>query len=263
MKIDKVIFSIDDNPHYKGFWSSISNHFNNRLGIKPKLFIIGNQVDTSGYDTTNGEIEVVPKIEGIPSIIQALWAKFYYVKTEPETTWLVGDLDLYPLQRYHFIDKIKDVSEEAYVHLNPYGYGKDWRNGYNGLPGYFHCAKGKTFIDELKLERSFEEIVKEIYISNTWGIKFYNIQENNENRMASPDHGWFCCEEMYTGYLLKESKKLVEIDPEGGYLRIDRSHMVYNTNDISRGVYIDFHSPRPYEMHSEEIEKIVSLFPNG
>lgn len=261
MKIDKVIFSIDDNPHYKGFWSSISRHFNQRIGIRPKLFIIGKDVDISSYDVTNGEIELVPPVEGIPSIIQALWAKFYYVKTEPETTWLIGDLDLYPLQKNHFVDRIKDISDDSYVHLNPYGYGKNWREGYNGLPGYFHVAKGRVFTEELGLERSFEEIVKGIYNSNKWGIKFYNIQENNENRMASPDHGWFCCEEMYTGYLLKNSKKLVEVDPEGGYKRIDRSDMRYNIEDIGKSMYIDFHSPRPYESHSEEIEKIVSSFP--
>lgn len=261
MKIEKVIFSIDDNPHYKGFWSSISRHFLKNLGIKSKLFIVGNSVDLSGYDTSNGEIEVVPKIEGIPGIIQALWAKFYYTKTEPETTWLIGDLDLYPLQRNHFIEKISSVSDESYVHLNPYGYGKDWRNGFNGLPGYFHVAKGKVFTEELGLDRDFEEIVREIYSSNKWGIKFYSIPENEENRMASPDHGWFCCEEMYTGYLLKDSKKLVEIPPDGEYHRIDRSTMRYQTEEISSGKFIDFHSPRPYESYQEIIEKILSFFP--
>lgn len=261
MKIEKVIFSIDDNPHYKGFWSSISRHFNQRLGIRPKLFIIGKDVDISSYDISNGEIELLSPVEGIPSIIQALWSKFYYVKTEPETTWIIGDLDLYPLQKNHFVDRIRNISDEFYVHLNPYGYGKNWREGYNGLPGYFHVAKGSVFTEELRLNRPFEEIVKEIYNSNKWGIKFYNIQENDENRKASSDYGWFCCEEMYTGYLLKNSKKLLELEPEGGYKRIDRSDMRYNIEDIKKSIYIDFHSPRPYGDHSEEIEKIVSSFP--
>jgi len=40
--------------------------------------------------------------------------------------------------------------------------------------------------------------------------------------------------------------------------RIDRSNMTYDLNLIGNGHYIDFHSPRPYEDHKDEIEKIIS-----
>jgi len=39
MKIEKVIFTIDDNPHYKGFWKSISRHFKKNMGIESKLLL--------------------------------------------------------------------------------------------------------------------------------------------------------------------------------------------------------------------------------
>lgn len=141
MKIDKVLFTIDDNPHYKGFWSSISNHYKNRMGINPVLFIIGDKVDIKSYDSSNGEIIVIPKIKDIPTIIQALIGKFYFTNTEPETTWLIGDLDLYPLQQKHFKNTISEIDENLYVHLNPHAYGKDWRNKINGMAGYFHVVK--------------------------------------------------------------------------------------------------------------------------
>lgn len=257
MKIQKVIFTIDDNPHYKGFWSSISKHYKQRFNIMPKLFIIGNNVDVSSYDSSNGEIEVVPAVDNIPTIIQALIGKFYFTKTEPDTIWKVGDLDLYPLQKSHFEDSISNISDDAYVHLNPYAYGSNWRDGINGLAGYFHVAKGKVFEEELKFQnKSFEDVCKEIYNSNRWGIRFYNIQSNVENHKASNDWGWFCCEEMYTGYLLNNSSKLIEVPPVS-YNRVDRSNMVYDIQKIKEGFYIDFHSPRPYEQHSDIIEKII------
>jgi hypothetical protein len=260
MEIQKVIFSIDDNPHYKAFWNSISKHFKTKLNIVPKLFIIGDNVDVDYYKNEYGEIEVVRPIKDIPLIIQALWGKFYFTNTEPDTTWLIGDLDLYPMQRYHFKDKISSISDDSYVHLNPYAYGVNWREGISGLAGYFHVAKGKVFIEELQLNRSFEETVNTIFNSNKYGIKFYNVTPNTENTMASKDWGWFCCEEMYTGNLLKNSKVLVELPPDNSYNRINRTDMVYSKELAEKGYYIDFHAPRPYEKHSDTIEQILDLF---
>ena len=262
MKIEKVIFTIDDNPHYKGFWSSISRHYNLRTGIKPKLFIIGDNVNPLTYDNTNGEIEVIQRIEGIPTIIQALIGKFYFTNTEPDTTWIIGDLDLYPLQQYHFTEHIKDIEEDKYVHLNPYAYGVNWRSKIEGLAGYFHVAKGKIFEEELKFtNKTFEDVCNEIYNSDRWGIKFHNMSVSQVSIDASPEWGWFCCEEMYTGELLRESKKLVELPPVESYTRLDRSHMVYDLKSIKKGYYIDFHSPRPYESNSSIIEEIISNIP--
>lgn len=263
MKIDKVIFTIDDNPHYKGFWSSISNHFKNRMGITPVLFIIGKNIDVSTYDNSNGEIKTVEKIETIPTIIQALIGKFYFTITEPETTWLIGDLDLYPLQQNHFKEKISNIDENSYVHLFPHAYGKNWRNRFEGLAGYFHVAKGKIFESELFFKnKSFENVCLEIFNSKKWGIKFHGISANRENMDASNDFGWFCCEEMYTGDILKKSKNLIEVSPDNlSCHRIDRSNMQYSEEKLKSGCYIDFHAPRPYEKHSQVIESIVSKIP--
>lgn len=267
MKIEKVIFTIDDNPHYKGFWSSISKHFKQRLNFEPSLFIIGDKekTDVSSYDDSNGEIRLIEKIQNIPTIIQALIGKFYFTTTEPETTWLIGDLDLYPLQHFHFKNRIQEIGEDKYVHLFPDAYGKNWRNSIHGLAGYFHVAKGKVFESELKFKnKTFEDVCLEIFHSNKWGIKFHNIVSNTENKNASNDHGWFCCEEMYTGWLLSQSSKLVELSPINGfYHRIDRSNLSYDENLLNNGHYIDFHSPRPYEQHQTLIENIVSKIPMG
>jgi hypothetical protein len=260
MKIEKVIFTIDDNPHYKGFWSSISKHFKERMDMTPKLFVIGSNKTVMDYDTRYGEVEFIEKLPDFPTIIQALIGKFYLTKTEPETTWMIGDLDLYPLQKYHFIDNIKEIDDDSYVHLNPHCYGKDWRNSVNGLAGYFHVAKGKIFESELNFgNKTFSEVCREISSSNKWGIKFHNFHARDESKQASSDYGWFCCEEMYTGDLLKASSNLIEIPPKNTeYPRIDRSNMIYDENLIGQGFYIDFHAPRPYEQYADKIESIAS-----
>ena len=265
MKIDKVIFTIDDNPHYKGFWSSISKHFKQKLGIPSVLFVIGDEskIDLKSYDNSNGDVRVINKLENVPTIIQALIGKFYFTNSEPETTWLIGDLDLYPLQQFHFKNRLQDIDDNSYVHLYPFAYGKNWREGVQGLAGYFHVAKGKVFEQELKfVNKTFEQVCFEIINSNKYGIKFHNIHANAQNKEASNDFGWFCCEEMYTGDLLKNSNKLVELMPiNGDYPRIDRSNLIYDEEILKRGGYIDFHAPRPYENHSQLIEDIINKIP--
>ena len=66
---------------------------------------------------------------------------------------------------------------------------------------------------------------------------------------------------MYTGFLLRDCDKLIEIPPQGGYKRVDRSDMRYDLNKVKNGDYIDFHSPRPYENYVDVIESIVSSVP--
>jgi hypothetical protein len=267
MKIDKVIFTIDDNPHYKGFWSSVSKHYKQRIGINPTLIIIGDKskIDIESYDISNGEVIIMQQIENIPTIIQALIGKFYFTKLDIESTWLIGDLDLYPLQQFHFKSRIQNINENSYVHLNPYAYGFNWRLSVKGLAGYFHVAKGKIFEQELKfVNKTFEDVCLEIYNSNKYGIKFHGMFGNNENKKASADWEWFCCEEMYTGELLKTSNNLIELPPIGGtYPRIDRSNMIYDIKLLENGGYIDFHAPRPYEEYSDIIESIISKIPQS
>jgi hypothetical protein len=261
MVIDKVIFTIDDNPHYMGFWKSISKHYVSKLKIKPKLFVIGDSnTDITLYQNDWSEVEFVQKLENVPTIIQALIGKFYFTIGEPDSVWLIGDLDLYPLQSYHFIERIRDIGSDKYLHLNPHAYGINWRDSINGLAGYYHVAKGKTFSEELKFEnKSFLDVCNEILFSNKYGIKFHNNNASNESKQASKDWGWFCCEEMYTGFILRQSDKLLEMPPNGGiHSRIDRSDMKYDLDLLKNGYYIDFHSPRPYEAHSDTIEYIIS-----
>lgn len=257
MKIEKVIFTVDQNPHYEPFWASISKHYFTKLNITPKLFVIGENFNPTKYDTTYGEIQFINKIPNIPTIIQALIGKFYFTTTEPETIWKVGDLDLYPLQKHHFINSIEGFDDEAYIHLNPHAYGKNWRNKFEGLAGYYHVAKGKNFESELKfINKSFENVCNEIYYSNNYGIKFHNLEPTAESKLASNDCGWFCCEEMYTGHLLRQSNKLVELPPEK-YNRLDRSRFDYNLIDVENNFYIDMHAPRPYELYQHKIEEIL------
>jgi hypothetical protein len=267
MKIDKVIFTCDDNPAYAGFWASISKHFECKLGMKSHLFLIGDDPSKKGmYSIDHGEVTFVPRLEGIPSIIQALWGKFYFTKTEPETVWMIGDLDLYPLQNQWFTKNIEDYSDDSYLHLHGTGNGKEWWKDPRGLAGFYHVAKGKVFEEYLELRPKFEDDCRYIHESGKYGLDPSNPAHKWAHE-ASPHWRYFCCEEQYTGEVLAKKKDKITCIPwpteDFNSMRICRSTgMVHNPFLLEKGWYIDFHAPRPYEKYKDQIESIISKVPD-
>jgi hypothetical protein len=268
MKIDKVIFTCDDNPAYSGFWKSISTHFYKKLGIKSHLFLIADDESVKDNFFQNDEfceITFVKKLTTVPSIVQALWGKFYFTKTEPETIWMIGDLDLYPLQKNWFVNNIEKYDDNSYLHLHGSGNGNEWWNEKAGLAGFYHVAKGKIFSEMLEFDESFEKDCQKI-IHGGYGLDPSNPAHIWAHQ-ASPDWRYFCCEEQYTGQLLKSKKdKVISINwPTSNFdtMRICRSNgLVYNINLLESGFYIDLHSPRPFEKYEKEINQIISKVPD-
>ena len=261
MKIQKVIFTCDDNPAYSGFWKSISKHFLDKLGIRSHLFLIGDDENKiKEYKEQYNDVTFIKKLPNIPGIIQALWGKFYFTKTEPETVWMVGDLDLYPLQKDWFVANIEKYEENSYLHLNAFGYSKEWWNNKQGLPGYYHVAKGKTFEKYLKFRSTFEEDCKYIYESGKYGLK--DEDAHSFAKAASKDWKYFCSEEQYSADLLKDKKnEIIGID-WGVHINLRRicrsTGMQYNPQLLNTGYYIDLHAPRPYVQYKDQIEDIIT-----
>jgi hypothetical protein len=165
MKIDKVIFVSDSNINYLSFWNSISRYYSTVLGLPCKLFFIGSKNEsTSEYLSEEyGEVQIVPPIPDIPIIIQALWAKFWFTQTEPDTNWLIGDIDLYIFDKEYLINAAAKIPDDVYGHVHVLGTPGDWY-----FPGYHHVASGRKFKEYLELTDSFEDECRMIYTSKKY-----------------------------------------------------------------------------------------------
>ena len=146
MKVDKVIWS--SSAEYSDFWNINSLIHNKFLGLDCVLLLYGKKKEL-GLSEEFGKIIELDFEEGAPHIPQLVFNKWHYTKNEPETTWLVGDIDQIPLQKNHFINIVKDVPEDSYAHLAedacrnagaPY-----WKETKGPIVGHYHIAKGKTF----------------------------------------------------------------------------------------------------------------------
>ena len=197
MKIDKVIFSSSE--EYSCWWNIQSKIWKTFLNIDPVLLLYGSK-DRHNLSEEYGEI-IECQYEEPPTnftstssaclnMRQLIFNKWHYTQNEPETTWLVGDIDLLPLQKNHFIQNLAEVPDDHYVHLCSNRLA-------NRLTGHYHVAKGKTFSSILELQRSLlEHSITQILEAQ----EFKKIELENRNKCAQ----YWTYEEPYTTNLIKK-----------------------------------------------------------
>lgn len=256
MKIQKVLFSASD--EYVDFWEPISKIFYEKLGIESVLVYFGNNYTPS---EKYGKVIYFTPLN-YPMRIQLLWARIWFSKLEPNTTWLLGDIDLFPLQRNRFIDLIEDIPSTYHVHLghnkisNPsYLWTKCGpKDGGADLVSHYHVARGDVFDKNFDLHDTFEAACKFIY-ENKYGLGFFSEFHNNDEWRYH-----CCCEQLTTEKIRSKltSLKFMGFEFEN-WQCISRPTLIYNETLLKRGGYVDFHSLRPYQENKEAIHKILDL----
>tara|TARA_R110000824_G_scaffold329468_6_gene516241 strand:+ start:1410 stop:2282 length:873 start_codon:yes stop_codon:yes gene_type:complete len=274
MKIDKVIMSCNDNPYYSEFWPLVSKVWKERIGIDPVLVYIG---DASNISTEYGEVVEVEKLEDVPIHTQAQWARFWYTQFEPETMWLLSDIDMMPLSKQFFTDSVNDIPREIepMVHFNtnlkyfddskvwdidkelnvPESYGKC-------LPTCYSAGSGKLRKEILNLVPSFKESIENL----KWKENDYDHEIDGD----AVSH-WYAEEAYQEKKLLewidKNPDRFFAISRPGGWCgnRLDRGHnhipsldhilAIINFNEL----VVEFHMPRPWEKYGKNIEDIVHV----
>ena len=265
MKIQKVIFSSSE--EYSDFWEPISKIFNENLGIEPVLIYFGENKLSEKYGKVHYQ-----KYLPYPKIIQLLFARIWFTKLEPNTTWLLGDIDLFPLQKHRFIDMIQDIPDDFHIHLmenrisNPPDLWKikGPKDGGADLCAHNHVAKGYVFDKNFELHDSFEEACKFLY-ENKYGLGFFSKGWDTESKR------YYCCCEQYTTEKLRSklsnikfhgfySDHMQHISRLGNALN-DRGDALnyYDENLLRNQWFIDFHSIRPYTKYKDKIDSILNI----
>ena len=194
MKIQKVIFSSSD--EYLEFWEPISKFFYEKFGFESTLIYIGDKQHPS--EKYGRVVRVKPL--NYPLLIQVLWSRFWFTKLEPNTTWMVGDIDLYPLQKTRFVDDLINVPENYHVHLHsnrtssPYQLWqlKGTMDGGADLSSHYHVGKGYILEQHLDLHETFEDACKFIFEIKKYGLGFYNNSYQGDKLYHC------CCEQLST-----------------------------------------------------------------
>ena len=289
MKIDKIIFASSE--EYSPFWNIQSRIWSTVFGIQPVLLLWGKVKNTDVSDTYGEVIEKNYSTNSLKSL-QMTWSKFVHVATEPNVTWMTGDIDMFPLQTNYFVDNIKTIPDDFYSHLGyslmaPYEEQDRWikkgglctdRGGCD-LVAYYHVAKGKTFDLVYDLGNgSLDDQVNRIMNTKKYGWARANklsheevCQKIGHVPLPKEELPYWCSDENYTSDLLFDAKEKGKVNFEGRTYelywfatRIDRPHWDRNLHSyrcdyskLSRKEYIDFHAYPPPIVSFKEQEKSI------
>jgi hypothetical protein len=287
MKIDKVLFSCSEPEEYSSFWNKQSEIFSH-MGIEPVCLLFGERAKTDMTEKFGRVIEM-ETLPDLPWSVQLTWSKFDYPTREPETTWLIGDIDLVPLQRAHFTSKIAELPDNAFVHLNAGGISRP-RLGFDhgfavhgpqrvamdagkpggaDLPGHYHVAKGKHF-GIFTQGRPFRDQVDYIVSSKRYGLGPMGA-EPPANAESNPYWYFWCGEENYTSELIWNAVKSglrffpgyynnghnIERIQRDFWDEAEKSYR-WDRRRVEAGRVVDIHCCRPYRRQQEDLEQIIA-----
>ena len=259
MIVNKVLFSLNDNLLYEGFWDINKFIYKNFFNIEPYLLYnttFNNYKKSNLYYDKNVlfiESKTISKNKDwfIP------WSLFYGASLFPEDTIMTSGIDQIPLSNI-FFNKIKDFNEDSYLisFSDAYHNQKSLLNNLFTYPSSHHVSKGKYFKEIFDIKENWNEEINKIKLVKTFLKKEYPIYDNN----------FWGLDEAYSSYMINNSNrnniiKLKNFFHDTWYpRRIDRGRKEnINVNLLKNGYYTEYHCPRPYSKHKDEIKKILNL----
>lgn len=270
MKIDKVIFAVDDNPLYQGFWEIQSKICKELFGITPVLFKITDN-ESDFYDDGNGLVKNIDK-ESCPGIITSFLSqviRMYGTKYFPDEVCITGDIDMIMINKNYFIDNVSNFSNDDLVLFDAGAYDPN-REECNDeslfagerYPICYAAAKGSTFNKILDTDRPFPQYAHELGLLRLgWGTDeiYFGRQVNkfeheiNVHKIYRPrKNGWIVEDRIdrHNFPIDFTNEKEKECNKKYGNYREDL---------LMNGYYIDAHCPRPYDDCKREIDELVEL----
>jgi hypothetical protein len=200
---------------------------------------------------------------------------------------MIGDMDLYPLQKELFTNVIENLNDDVYTHLASNVVTNQRYENFGGyLPAYFHVAKGKIFEKALSLnEGTFKEQISNIINDGRFTYKnevsletaknMFGSNSGNKVLIDENEYQYWLTDERYTSFKIYDSHKngLIKFQTAIEYqivpfnskqqTRIDRkdfynnSYNNYNNSMLLNNKLIDIHCHRPFDEQKESLYNIL------
>jgi hypothetical protein len=254
MKVDNVIVSSTCDSYYLDFWPIVSRIWKVKFNYNPVLFLVHSDKSVK-VSEEYGKVIYFEPIRDIPLHIQAQCSRYWLPVTDLNATWMTSDIDMLPISKQYFIDNLRHIPDDKFVNMNARGVGI--------FPCCYNVAKGSTFKEILDLPDSYEEYLKQ---TRWWEFK--------KDHTHSPQNSGFelyhwGIDEYYPNRKMEQypyKERFVLTGRNGSPardtcpLRVDRQRYdVWDENGVRTERYLDAHSLRPYHIHKEKIDRLVSL----
>lgn len=254
MKIDYIIYSVDDNPLYAGFWKFISKWTKERMGVTPVLFHITDE-DSDFYEDDYGLVKKFKSLSSFTTSLQCRMVRMWGTRFFQNDFCMMGDIDMMMVDKSYFNLNLHEYPEDSLVIYTSDAYDKNRPECINEYaqdryPICYNLAKGSVFEKILNTERDFEDYLHE-----------------------ASSHGFLTdhIDELYYG----KRVNLNAFNPEINIVYLKRGYKSFFVcpNRFERPVYlselqqqqiknkeiIDIHLARPYEQYETQIEIIKEI----
>lgn len=296
MKIDKVIFSCSE--MFSPWWNIQSKVWKTKFDVEPVCLLYGSK-QKCGLSEKYGEVVEMQFDKDLPDIIQIQFSKFNHPKTEPDKTWIIGDIDQIPLQTEYFLQDLPGIPDDAYAHLNytlcaqmhrgvrpdgmpglpPESFVKLGPANSYVLPGHYHVAKGHLYERLFFHEKSLKQVIQGVIDEQRHGM----IREDARATLNKDIHGmYWVAEEGYTSeqiwFGLKAKKfsgfhgkeyhrfegKIDRVgnlrDANGRWIpQWNGTNYVFDENKLRNKWYKDLHCHRPYHEQERPMMRILEI----
>ena len=207
MKIDLVLTACNNNNSYLNMYPIVYKIWKTRFNLDCYLILIDNKIPDFLLPYEN-YIILYPPIEGISSIYIAQTIRILYPALFDNKNILISDMDIIPISKYHFIDSIKDISDDIFVsYTNRYLKQKMIAICYNAANS--NIWKKVFSINNIN---DITELLKKWYDNDYEGIK------NTK--------GWFLDQQKLFEYVIKyktNGNNIIFLEDKNiGYNRLDK-----------------------------------------
>lgn len=250
MKIDRIIFSLNDNKIYSDFWNINSRIYNEFYNIKPTLVFYGSnkRIKELNLSEKYGDIINIDNFGMLclnPSMDCFVpWTMFYATKYFKDDICMTSGIDQIPLSGL-FFDFISEFDDQKYIIPFSDAY-QEWF-----YPSSHHVARGVIFDRIFNFSDNFEDEI--------------NKMMTYSNDTSLPSDLWGLDERYSSGELIKSKDSDILAVKDFFYKRysprkLDRSTIQqygYDKERLKRGYYSEFHSLRPFDQYKNIIQQIV------
>ena len=270
MKIDKVIFGVDDNPLYADFWPIQANLVKTILKADPVLFHITNE-DRDFYFDGHGTVKKINKDNCFDLItsFQSQVVRMYSTKYFQNEVCMTADIDMLMINENYFLKQIENFDEESLVIMDSKAYDLERiecqnhnESCENRYPICYIIGKGKNFNKVLNTDRSFEEYTDELRkLRLGWGTDelYFGDKVDNTN------HGVNVVKLVRNYTTPWKAEKRIDrhnfpvILKHEGEIEAQKRDEIYSLDKLKSGFYIDAHCPRPYIEYKNKIDELVEI----
>lgn len=245
MIIDLCLVACDLNEDYLDFFPLIFKSWFNIVGLDVKMVLISDFIPENLSEYKDHIILFKP-IDNIPTPFQAQCIRVLYPCMFNDKNIIISDMDLIPLNKTYYIDNIKNYDNDTFV---------VYRNVLEDINQYPICfCTANSYIWKEIFNINTEDDVR-----NTLN-KWYSEIPENDYKISSPySIGWALDQLQLYRRVNTWGKKIIKLQDEDTlFNRLDRSDIDYITsnrdevkNNINKGLYSDFHLPKPYRKHND------------